>query len=148
MPDPPPEYAVKTRRERAVKIPREYVVKIPPERKGRPPVFTPRERRGISVDLREVGRAAGEIAKKMATGLEAVARRVETVDAPRLTRNVLVLATGGMTLYLMFSAISVMAPQAVQVYAQFGRVLGFMIPLMFMMTVFSIVMAIIKYVVG
>jgi hypothetical protein len=127
---------------------REYKIEIPSERKGRPPVFTPRERRDISVDLREVGRVAGEIAKKMATGLEAVARRVETIDAPRLTRNILVLATGGMTLYLMFSAISVMAPQAVQVYAQFGNVLGFMIPLMFMMTVFSIVMAIIKHVVG
>jgi hypothetical protein len=127
---------------------REYVLEIPPERKGRPPVFTPRERRDIKEELREAGRVAGEIAKKMATGLEAVARRVETVDAPRLTRNILVLATGGMTLYLMFSAISVMAPQAVQVYAQFGRVLGFMIPMMFMMTVFSIVMAIIKHVVG
>jgi hypothetical protein len=127
---------------------REYVLEIPPERKGRPPVFTPRERRDIKEELREAGRVAGEIAKKMATGLEAVARRVETVDAPRLTRNILVLATGGMTLYLMFSAISVMAPQAVQVYAQFGRVLGFMIPMMFMMTVFSIVIAIIKHVVG
>jgi hypothetical protein len=127
---------------------REYRIKIPPERKGRPPVFTPRERRDISEDLREAGRVAGEMAKKMATGLEAVAERVVSIDAPRLTKNVLVLATGGMTLYLMFSAISVMAPQAVQVYAQFGRVLGYMIPMMFMMTVFSIVMAIIKHVVG
>jgi len=127
--------------------PREYILKIPPERKGRPPVFTPRERRDIKEELREAGRVAGEVAKKMATGLEAVAKRVETIDAPRLTRNVLVLATGGMTLYLMFSAISVMAPQAVQVYAQFGRVLGYMIPLMFMMTVFSIMIALIKYVV-
>jgi hypothetical protein len=104
--------------------------------------------RGIEKELKEAGRVAGEIAKKMATGLEAVAKRVETVDAPRLTRNVLVLATGAMTLYLMLSAISVMAPQAVQVYAQFGRVLGFMIPMMFMITVFSIVMAVIKHVVG
>jgi len=127
--------------------PREYRLKIPPERKGRPPVFTPRES-SEKIDLREMGRVAGEMAKKMATGLEAVAKRVVAIDAPRLTKNVLVLATGGMTLYLMFSAISVMAPQAVQVYAQFGTVLGYMIPLMFMVTVFSIMMAIVKYVVG
>jgi hypothetical protein len=97
--------------------------------------------------LRELGRTAGEVAKKIATGLEKTAERIERIDVPRLTRNVLVLATGGMTVYLMVSAISAMYPHAVQVYAQFGTVIGYMIPLMFMTTVFAIMMSLVKHLV-
>jgi len=105
------------------------------------------ERRDIREELKVAGEVAGEVARKIATGLETVARKITVADVPKLMRNVFMLATGGMALYLMFSAVSAMAPQAVQVYAQFGRVLGFMIPLMFMMTVFSIMIAIMKHVV-
>jgi len=96
--------------------------------------------------LRELGRVAGEISKKIATGLEETAKRIERMDVPRLTRNVLILATGGMTIYLMVSAVSTMYPYAVQVYAQFGTVIGYMIPLMFMATVLAIVTALIKHI--
>jgi hypothetical protein len=97
--------------------------------------------------LREIGRVAGEVAKKIATGLEETAKRIERVDVPRLTRNILVLATGGMTIYLMVSAVSAMYPYAVQAYAQLGAVIGYMIPLMFMTTVFAIMTALVKYLV-
>jgi hypothetical protein len=122
---------------------REEVLELPREKRGLPPIITPREREG----LREVGRVAGEVVRKIATGLEETARRIEKIDVPRLTRNALVLATGGMTIYLMVSAVSAMYPYAVQVYAQFGTVLGYIIPLMFMTTVFAIMMALIKHLV-
>jgi hypothetical protein len=105
------------------------------------------ERRDIREELKVAGEVTGEVARKIATGLETVARKITVTDVPKLVRNVFMLATSGMTLYLMFSAVSTMAPYAVQVYAQFGRVLGFMIPLMFMMTVLSIMIAIMKHVV-
>jgi nucleoside permease NupC len=98
-------------------------------------------------ELKEAGREAGELVKKMATGLEAVARKVAEADVPKLTRNILTLATGGMTLYLMFTAVSTMAPYAMQAYAQLGVVLGYMIPLMFMIMVFSIAISIVKHLV-
>jgi len=100
----------------------------------------------VEARLIELGRAAGEVAKKIATGLEETAKRIERIDVPRLTRNVLILATGGMTIYLMVSAVSTMYPYAVQVYAQFGTVIGYMIPLMFMATVLAIVTALIKHI--
>jgi hypothetical protein len=103
-------------------------------------------------ELREAGREAGELVKKMATGLEAVARKVAEADVPKLTRNIayrniLTLATGGMALYLMFTAVSAMIPYAMQAYAQLGAVLGYMIPLMFMIMVFSIAISIVKHLV-
>jgi len=97
--------------------------------------------------IRKMATTAKETAKKIATGLSEVAERIAKVDSVKLTRNVITLATGAMTLYLMFSAISTIAPQAVQVYAQFGTIIGYMIPMMFMMTVLSIMMALIKHVV-
>jgi hypothetical protein len=96
--------------------------------------------------LREIGRVAGEVAKKIATGLEKTAERIERIDVPRLTRNILALATGGMTVYLMVSAVSAMYPYAVQAYAQLGAVIGYMIPLMFMTTILAIVTALIKHI--
>jgi len=101
----------------------------------------------LGEELKEAGREAGELVKKMVTGLETVARRVAEADVPKLTRNILTLATGGMALYLMFTAVSTMAPYAVQAYAQLGVLLGYMIPLMFMMMVFSIAIAIVKHLV-
>jgi hypothetical protein len=101
----------------------------------------------IGEELKEAGREAGELVKKMATGLEAVARKVAEADVPKLTRNILTLATGGMALYLMFTAVSTMAPYAMQAYAQLGVVLGYMIPLMFMIMVFSIAVSIVKHLV-
>jgi hypothetical protein len=52
-----------------------------------------------------------------------------------------------MTIYLMVSAVSAMYPYAVQAYAQLGAVIGYMIPLMFMTTVFAIMTALVKYLV-
>ena len=101
----------------------------------------------LGEELREAGRRAGELVKKAVTGLEAVAKRVAEADVPKLTRNILILATGGMALYLMFTAISAMAPYAMQAYAQLGVVLGYMIPLMFMIMVFSIAISIVKHLV-
>jgi hypothetical protein len=104
------------------------------------------EEKKVEARLTEMGRVAGEVAKKIATGLEETAKRIERVDVPRLTRNILVLATGGMTIYLMVSAVSAMYPYAMQVYAQLGTVIGYMIPLMFMATVLAIVTALIKHI--
>jgi hypothetical protein len=96
--------------------------------------------------IREMATTARETTKKIAVGLSEVAERIARVDSVRLTRNVITLSTGAMALYLMFSAVSTIAPQAMQVYAQFGTIIGYMIPMMFMITVLSIMMAVIKHV--
>jgi hypothetical protein len=101
----------------------------------------------VGEELKEAGRKAEELVKKAVTGLETVAKKITEADVPKLTKNILTLATGGMALYLMFTAVSTMAPYAMQAYAQLGVVLGYMIPLMFMIMVISIAISIVKHLV-
>jgi hypothetical protein len=127
-----------------VTVEREEELKI---RKTAPPTRLLEEERKIVEGLRKAGKVAEEVARRIATGLERTAERVSEVDVPRLTRNILMLATTGATVYLMASAIGVMAPQAIPVWAQLGAVLGYMIPLMFMSTVFMIMISLAKHLV-
>jgi len=108
------------------------------------------EERGVEKlreELRKAGKTAEEMAKKIGTGLGVVAERASKIDVPRLVKGVMLLSTTGMTLYVVGVSVATMLPYAIPVFAQFGTVLGYMIPLMFMATVFSIIMALVKYVV-
>jgi hypothetical protein len=116
-------------------------------RETAPPTRLLEEERRIVEGLRKAGKVAEEVARRIATGLERTAERVVEMDVPRLTRNILMLATTGATVYLMASAIGVMAPQAVAVWAQLGALLGYMVPLMFMSTVFMIMISLAKHLV-
>jgi hypothetical protein len=123
---------------------REEELKI---RKTAPPTGLLEEKREITEGLRKAGKVAEEVARKIATGLEKTAERVVEMDVPRLTRNILMLSTVFTTVYLMGSAIGTMVPHAVPVWAQFGALLGYMVPLMFMTTVFMIMISLAKHLV-
>jgi len=96
------------------------------------------------VNVKEIGRKAGEILKKIGSGLEYTAERLEKHDIPRLTKNVLILSTGAMMMYTMGIAVSAMLPTARQVFEQFGSVLGYMIPIMINIMMMSLMVALIK----
>jgi len=89
--------------------------------------------------VREVAREVVEEARKIASALRELGRRLESTDIPKLVRSVLLLAYMGMTLYVSGVAVATMLPHAAPVFAQLGFLLGYMVPLMFMATMLSIV---------
>lgn len=90
----------------------------------------------------------GKYAKAVAHGLEETFKKIARVDAPRLVRNAVAIAVGAMTIYMLGVSVSTMAPYAVPVFAQFGRVIGFMVPVMFMFMMVSLTIAIARIVIG
>lgn len=90
--------------------------------------------------LREVEEREEERAEGIARAVEKFAK----LNIPRFTGNVLALATGGVTLFLLFSSLKTMMPYVTQVYAQFGQFLGFMVPFTIIFMMLSIMVGFAK----
>jgi len=95
--------------------------------------------------IEELGERAREALEKIRGGLEFMGERLEKEDVPRLVRNVLIISTGAMTVYTMASALATMMPVASQVFTQLGIVLGYMIPIMINVTMFSLMIALVRH---
>jgi len=89
-------------------------------------------------------RRSEEALKKITSGLGTLAKEIEERDVPKLTRNIVVLATGAMMMYTMATAVSTMLPTATVVFSQLGVVLGYMIPIMINIMMFSIMISMVK----
>ena len=87
---------------------------------------------------------AEEAVKKITYGLGTLAKEIEERDVPKLTRNIVVLATGAMMMYTMATAVSTMLPTATVVFSQLGVILGYMIPIMINVMMFSIMISMVK----
>lgn len=98
----------------------------------------------MSEEIESLRRRSEEALRKIASGLEKVGKELEERDIPRLTRNIIVLATGAMTMYTMATAVFTMLPSATAVFAQLGVVLGYMIPLMINIMMLSIMISLVK----
>jgi len=97
--------------------------------------------------IREIGEKATEILKKMVEGTEYVAERLEEEDVPKLVRNVAVIGTMAMSLYTMGYAVSVMLPAASQLFQQLAITLGYLVPILVNLTIFSVTIALVKRVI-
>lgn len=82
--------------------------------------------------------------RKKVSDIERALTKFTKFNVPGFMKNVMTLAVGGVTLYIMFSSLSVMMPYATQVYVQFGKFLGFMVPFMMVYMMFSIVIGFVK----
>ena len=98
----------------------------------------------VKEKARELGERAEAVLKKLGEGLEYVAQHLEKRDIPKLTRNLMVITTGAMTLYTMGVAIATMLPTASVVFGQLGVVLGYMIPIMINVMIFSLMIGLVK----
>jgi len=77
-------------------------------------------------------------------GLESFAEKLEKRDIPKLIRNVMLIASGAMSIYIMASAVGAMMPQARQIFVQLGAVLGYIVPLMINVMVVSMIVGLVK----
>lgn len=85
-----------------------------------------------------------EIAKKMATELREVGKKLGEDYIPKLVRNTTVISLGAMTIYTLGLSLGAMLPSAVPVFVHFGILLGYVIPLMFMVMIMSLAVSIMK----
>lgn len=80
--------------------------------------------------------------RRVGEGLARLFEGFAKLDVPRLMRNVLAIAVGVSTIFIFSNTLGTMLPYAQQIYAQFGRLLGFMIPFMLVYMMFSVMIGV------
>jgi len=98
----------------------------------------------IEERAKKVAETMERAAKKLASGMEKFAEELEKRDIPKIVRNVMIIVTAMMTMWTMYYALSLMAPTAAAVFMQFGLVLGYIVPLAFMVMILSLVAGIVR----
>ena len=98
----------------------------------------------IGEKLREIGERAEEALKKIGSALETTAERIEKHDVPTITRNVLAAAMGGVTLYILGTAVGTMVPQAVPVFQQMAVTIGYLVPIMLNVMMVATMLGLVK----
>jgi len=98
----------------------------------------------VDRELEKLGERAKETAKKIGEGLKTVGERLEKTDIPRLTRNIVVISTGAMMLYMLGTAIYTMMPIATVIFYNLGYTIGFLIPLALNVMIITLVASIVR----
>ena len=116
-------------------MPREEVLEI----KKAPPTYLIAE---------ETAEEAGELSEKLERALKSFGEILIPSKVSQITKSVMHIASAGVTLYIMAVATATMLPYAVQGFAVMGQILGYVLPLMMMMSMLSLIFGLFKRLIG
>jgi len=102
------------------------------------------EARPVDKELEKLGERAKEVARKIGEGLKSIGEKLEKADVPRLVRNIVVISTGAMMLYMLGMAVYTMMPIATVIFYNLGYVIGFLIPLALNVMIITLVASIVR----
>lgn len=96
------------------------------------------------VQTERVAEELRDKARKIAHGLEEIGKKLSEDQIPKLMKNITVISVSSMLVYSLGLSLSMMLPTATPVFVQFGMVLGYMVPLMFIFMSMSLAISIMK----
>jgi hypothetical protein len=96
----------------------------------------------------ETAEKAEELSGRFEKALKGLGKALSPPRISKITKSVMSIASTGITLYIMGSAVAAMLPYASQGFAVMGQVLGYFLPLMMMLSMLSLVLGLFKRLFG
>jgi hypothetical protein len=96
----------------------------------------------------EAAEGAEELSGRFKKALKGLGEALTPSRVSKITKSVMSIASTGITLLLMGSAVATMLPYVFQGFAVMGQVLGYFLPLMMTVLMFSLVLGLFKRLIG